>query len=47
MVNDKKYDERDQIGERKSNQKYLEESETGEINQIEITTTFNRINTQE
>ena len=46
-IDDNKYDERQQIGERQPNEIYLEESETDEIYQIENATTFYRTDNQE
>ena len=43
IIDDKKYNRRDQIGEIQANKIYLEDLETDETYQIESATTFNRI----
>ena len=43
IIDDKKYNRRDQTGERKANKIYLEDLETDETYQIESATIFNRI----
>ena len=43
IIDDKKYNRRDQIGEIQANKIYLEDLETDETYQIESATIFNRI----